>query len=210
MYGLENKYKITHVSFSPSSCQQNLQDCLDETGNTTELHVSWLAKPAADMLSDFIFGFTNVVQYYLQNLRYSQRTVRIVGGMRCDAIPSHSNTTQNADTPSGAATSRCNWTSINPTPTVAYVSLQSYFPTFISVGRHRSHKTIVRKYFTYSKISCSQYPNSDSFRPSSETSQNCNVSSQLNCTTLSLKSVTYVTKQKKCITWLLFSKIWGN
>lgn len=118
---------------------------LDERGNITELYVSWLAKPAADMLSDFIFGFRTS---YSIIFRISVTRSTLSGlWAECDAIPSHSNTTQNADTPSGAATSRCNWTSINLTPTAAYILLQYYFPTFISVGRHRSHITIVNNIY---------------------------------------------------------------
>jgi hypothetical protein len=113
---------------------------LDERGNINELYVSCLAKPAANVLSDNIFGLR---KSYSIIFRISFTHSALSGlWAECDAIPSHSNTTQNADTPSGAATSRCNLTSINLTPTVPYISLQCYFPPFIFVGRHRSHTTV--------------------------------------------------------------------
>ena len=88
---------------------------LDERGNITELYVSRLAKPAADMVSDFIFGLFRTSYSIIFRISVTRSALSGLWA-ECDAIPSHSNTTQNADTPSGAATSRCNWTSINPTP----------------------------------------------------------------------------------------------
>lgn len=121
---------------------------LGERGNLTELYVSWLAKPAADMLSDFIFGFRTS---YNIIFRISITRSALSGlWAECDAIPSHSNTNdpERRHTLWSAHISvQLNQPASTRLQTVAYVSLHYYFPTLISVGRHQSHKTIVNNIY---------------------------------------------------------------
>ena len=119
---------------------------LDEKGQYYWITCFVTCKAGSRYAIRFHLWVPNIVQYYLQNLRYSQRTVRTGGRMRCDIITLQHDPERRHILWSGHISVQLNEHQLDSS-TVAYVSLQYYFPTFISVGRHRSHKTIVNNIY---------------------------------------------------------------